>query len=84
METTVTVISAWAFRRFEILNPVFMLNGQRLIFRGVNRHEFSPRPGLHNVNGGHGVGRAPVQAALNITRFAQSATPNDTVSRPVR
>ena len=33
------------FRRFEIADSVFLLNGKRLIFRGVNRHEFDARTG---------------------------------------
>lgn len=33
------------FRKVEIKNCVLYLNGQRLIFHGVNRHEFSPRKG---------------------------------------
>lgn len=33
------------FRRFEMKNGVMLLNGSRLIFRGVNRHEFNVRHG---------------------------------------
>ncbi|MBO4903307.1 MAG: DUF4981 domain-containing protein [Lachnospiraceae bacterium] len=29
------------FRRFEIVNSVMRLNGKRIVFKGVNRHEFS-------------------------------------------
>lgn len=29
------------FRRFEIVNSVMLLNGKRIVFKGVNRHEFS-------------------------------------------
>lgn len=29
------------FRRFEIVDSVMMLNGRRIVFKGVNRHEFS-------------------------------------------
>lgn len=29
------------FRRFEIKNGVMTLNGKRIVFKGVNRHEFS-------------------------------------------
>ena len=33
------------FRRFELKDNIMTLNGERLIFRGVNRHEFNPRSG---------------------------------------
>lgn len=33
------------FRRFEIKDSVMMLNGKRIIFKGVNRHEFNARTG---------------------------------------
>lgn len=33
------------FRRIEIVDKVIMLNGKRLIFTGVNRHEWSAKGG---------------------------------------
>lgn len=33
------------FRRFEIKNSIMMLNGKRIVFKGVNRHEFSSKTG---------------------------------------
>ena len=33
------------FRRFELVNKVMHLNGERIVFKGVNRHEFNPRHG---------------------------------------
>ena len=33
------------FRRFELINNIMCLNGKRIVFRGVNRHEFSSRSG---------------------------------------
>lgn len=33
------------FRRFEIVDGVMRLNGERIVFNGVNRHEFCPRRG---------------------------------------
>lgn len=33
------------FRRFEIADSMMKLNGKRIVFRGVNRHEFSSRTG---------------------------------------
>ena len=33
------------FRRFELRNRLMLLNGKRIVFCGVNRHEFNPRLG---------------------------------------
>jgi len=33
------------FRRFEIQDALMKLNGERIVFKGVNRHEFSSRSG---------------------------------------
>ncbi|NHM30717.1 glycoside hydrolase family 2 TIM barrel-domain containing protein [Neobacillus terrae] len=33
------------FRRFEIVDKVMQLNGKRIVFKGVNRHEFNCRSG---------------------------------------
>ncbi|WP_429922846.1 glycoside hydrolase family 2 TIM barrel-domain containing protein [Agrobacterium vitis] len=33
------------FRRFEMRDGVMRLNGQRIVFRGINRHDFHPRRG---------------------------------------
>jgi len=33
------------FRRFELKNGLMLLNGKRIVFKGVNRHEFHPRKG---------------------------------------
>ena len=33
------------FRRFELKNGIMLLNGERLVLRGVNRHEWNPRTG---------------------------------------
>ncbi|MEH6907680.1 glycoside hydrolase family 2 TIM barrel-domain containing protein [Neobacillus drentensis] len=33
------------FRRFELINKIMHLNGERIVFNGVNRHEFNCRTG---------------------------------------
>ena len=33
------------FRRFEIKNKIMLINGQRILFKGVNRHEFNMQRG---------------------------------------
>ena len=35
------------FRRFEMKNAIMTLNGKRIVFKGVNRHEFSSVTGRH-------------------------------------
>ena len=35
------------FRRFEMKDHIMTLNGQRIVFKGVNRHEFSSVSGRH-------------------------------------
>ncbi|MHA6482057.1 beta-galactosidase, LacZ type [Paenibacillus sp. strain BS8-2] len=33
------------FRRFEMKDKIMTINGKRIVFKGVNRHEFNPRTG---------------------------------------
>ena len=33
------------FRRFEMKDGIMTLNGKRIVFKGVNRHEFSSKTG---------------------------------------
>jgi beta-galactosidase len=33
------------FRRIEIVNGIYMINGRRIVFRGANRHEHHPKHG---------------------------------------
>ena len=35
------------FRRFEMKDGIMTLNGKRIVFKGVNRHEFSSVSGSH-------------------------------------
>ena len=72
-----TVTQRVGFRRFEILNSVFMLNGQRLIFRGVNRHEFSPCTG-RTMSMEDMVTDVRLCKQLNINAIRTSHYPNDT------
>lgn len=45
-KNTVEVIRQFVgFRRFEMKNGLMMLNGKRIVFKGVNRHEFSSKTG---------------------------------------
>ncbi|WP_201755278.1 glycoside hydrolase family 2 TIM barrel-domain containing protein [Paenibacillus glycinis] len=40
-----TVSSRIGFRKFEIKDKLMLINGKRIVFKGVNRHEFSSRTG---------------------------------------
>ena len=40
-----TVVEKVGFRRFEIRDSVMLLNGKRIVFKGVNRHEFCAQAG---------------------------------------
>lgn len=44
-KTMETVEAKVGFRRFELKNGIMCLNGKRLIFNGVNRHEFNANTG---------------------------------------
>ncbi len=47
------------FRRFEILDGIMLLNGERLIINGVNRHEWSP-------DKGRAIGREEMETDIRI------------------
>ena len=46
-EVCEAVIQKVGFRRFEMKDGVMQINGKRIVFKGVNRHEFSSRTGRH-------------------------------------
>ena len=39
------IVEQVGFRRFELINNIMCINGKRIVFRGVNRHEFSSENG---------------------------------------
>ncbi len=41
------IVQKAGFRRFEMINQLMCLNGKRIVFKGVNRHEFNCRSGRH-------------------------------------
>ena len=65
------------FRRFEIADSVFLLNGKRLIFRGVNRHEFDARTG-RTMTLDTMISDVKLCKQLNINAIRTSHYPNDT------
>ena len=44
-EVIETVMQKVGFRRFELKNGIMQLNGERIVFNGVNRHEFNCNSG---------------------------------------
>lgn len=42
---TETILEKVGFRRFEMIDNMMHLNGKRIVFKGVNRHEFSAESG---------------------------------------
>ena len=46
-ETTEVIPQTVGFRRFELKNGIMHLNGKRIVFKGVNRHEFSSKTGRY-------------------------------------
>lgn len=76
-ETVEVVPYEIGFRRFELRNGVMMLNGKRLMLRGVNRHEWNPATG-------RAINRDDMDAAMevfhrnNINAVRTSHYPNQT------
>ncbi len=44
------IVQPVGLRQFEIINKVMHINGRRIVFRGVNRHEFSANTGRYVSN----------------------------------
>lgn len=70
--------SAFGFRRFEIKNKIMYLNGKRILFHGVNRHEF-------HVDKGRAISKEDIESDLiimkqnNINAVRTSHYPNQKV-----
>lgn len=73
-----TILEHVGFRRFEMKDRIMMLNGKRIVFKGVNRHEFS-------ASGGRHVGEAELRKDLetmkrnNINAVRTCHYPNDSL-----
>lgn len=66
------------FRRFEMKNHLMMLNGKRIVFKGVNRHEFSSVSGRH-VKREDVVKDIITMKQNNINAIRTSHYPNETM-----
>ncbi len=60
-ETVEIVPYEIGFRRFELQDGIMLLNGKRLMIRGVNRHEWNPASG-------RAIGRDDMDAAMEVFR----------------
>lgn len=64
------------FRRFEMKDSLMLLNGKRIVFKGVNRHEFSGRTG-RVVNEDELLKDIVTMKQHNINAIRTSHYPND-------
>lgn len=64
------------FRRFEMKDSLMLLNGKRIVFKGVNRHEFSGRTG-RVVNEDELIKDIVTMKQHNINAIRTSHYPND-------
>jgi beta-galactosidase len=77
-ETVEAVRTRVGFRRFEIKDGLMKINGKRIVFKGVNRHEFSP-------DSGRAIGREDMirdielMKAYNVNAVRTSHYPNQTI-----
>lgn len=76
-ETVEVVTEKTGFRRFEMIDNIMCLNGKRIVFKGVNRHEFS------SVTGRAGITEEDMRKDIltmkrsNINAVRTSHYPND-------
>lgn len=77
-DTVEAVRTRVGFRRFEIKDGLMKINGKRIVFKGVNRHEFSP-------DSGRAIGREDMirdielMKAYNVNAVRTSHYPNQTL-----
>ncbi|MGC5775743.1 glycoside hydrolase family 2 TIM barrel-domain containing protein [Paenibacillus pabuli] len=77
-ETLEAVRSRIGFRKFELRDGLMKINGKRIVFKGVNRHEFSP-------DTGRAIGREDMirdielMKAFNINAVRTSHYPNQSL-----
>ena len=64
------------FRRVEIVDGVYRINGQALSLRGVNRHEWSPRTG-RTLSAADMIADITLMKQSNINAVRTSHYPND-------
>ncbi len=65
------------FRRFEMIDGVMCLNGKRIVFKGVNRHEFSCKTGRAGITEEDMVKDIITMKRNNINAIRTSHYPNE-------
>lgn len=65
------------FRRFEMKDNIMCLNGKRIVFKGVNRHEFSSRTGRAAITDEDMLKDILTMKRNNINAIRTSHYPND-------
>jgi len=71
-----TVSAQTGFRRVEIKNGVLLVNGKRIILKGVNRHEHDPLTG-HVISQASMINDIRLMKGLNINAVRTCHYPND-------
>jgi len=66
------------FRRFELKDGLMKINGQRIVFKGVNRHEFSPDTG-RALSKEDMVRDIQLMKAYNVNAVRTSHYPNQSI-----
>lgn len=75
-EVTEIVVTKVGFRTFEMKNGVMLLNGKRIVFKGINRHEFDYQMG-HTLTLSEMIQDIEFMKQHNINAVRTSHYPND-------
>ena len=77
-QVTEVIAESVGFRRFEIKDGIMCLNGKRIVFKGVNRHEFDSRTG-RVPNAANILQDLVTMKQHNINAIRTSHYPNDSM-----
>ncbi|MEK3879959.1 glycoside hydrolase family 2 TIM barrel-domain containing protein [Paenibacillus sp. FSL M7-0420] len=77
-ELVEAIVQRAGFRVFELKDKLMLLNGQRIMFKGVNRHEFNPRTG-RNISKEDMIKDIIILKQNNINAVRTSHYPNQTL-----
>ncbi|ANS75859.1 beta-galactosidase [Paenibacillus yonginensis] len=77
-ETVEAIVQKVGFRRFEMKDKIMTLNGKRIVFKGVNRHEFNCRRG-RSITREDMLWDIKVMKQNNINAVRTSHYPNQTL-----
>lgn len=77
-ELVEAIVQRAGFRTFELKDKLMLLNGKRIMFKGVNRHEFNPRTG-RNISREDMIKDIIILKQNNINAVRTSHYPNQTL-----